>query len=68
MDAHQFFAGHGEHIEGIVVAQVGFDRKRKFRKVGVLFEIGRVHAGFVESASVMGDVVVGMRQRPCEAF
>ncbi len=68
MDANQFFAGHSEHVEGIVVAQVGFDGERKFGEVGVLLEVGGMNTGLVESAFVMGDVFVGVRQRPRQAF
>ena len=68
MDADQLFAVDGEHVEGIIVAQVSLDGERKSGEVGMLLEIGGMHAGLVESASVMGDIVIGMLERPCEAL
>ena len=40
VDADQFFARHREHVEGIIVAQVGLHRERKFGEIGELPEIG----------------------------
>ena len=68
MDADHFLARDREHVEGIIVAQVGFHRERKFREIGKLLQIARMHAGLVEGLLVVGDIVVGMRQRPGEAF
>ena len=66
VDAHQFFARHGEHVEGIVVAQIRLHGERKFREIGELPEIGRMHAGLIEGLPVMRDVVIGVLQRPGE--
>ena len=66
MHAHQFFARHREHVEGIIVAQIRLHRERKFGEIGELLEVGRMHAGRVEGLLVMRDVVVGMLQRPGE--
>ena len=67
VDADQLFARHREHVERVVVAQVGLHRERKFGEIGELPEIGRMHAGRVERLLVMRDVVVGVLQRPGEA-
>ena len=64
--AHQFFARHREHVEGIIVAQIGLHRERKFGEIGELLEIGGMHAGCIERLLVMRDVVVGMLERPGE--
>ena len=60
MDADQLFARHGEHVERIVVAQIGLHREREFGEIGELPEIGWMHAGRIERLSVMRDVVVGV--------
>jgi len=67
VDADQFFAGHREHVERIVVAQIDFGREREFGEIGKLFKVGRMDARFVENFFVMCDVVVGMRERPGQA-
>ena len=61
------FARYGEHFEWIIVAQIGFDRERKFGEIGELFEIGWMHASLVEGAFVMRDMAVGMSKRPGHA-
>ncbi len=68
MDADQFFARHREHAERVIVAQIGFHREWKIAEIGELPEIPRMYARFVEGLFVMRDVVVGVRQRPGEAF
>ena len=68
MHPHQLLARHGEHVERIIVAQVGLHRERKFGEIGELAEIRRMNAGRVEGAAVMRDVVIGVLQRPGEAF
>ena len=68
VNADQFFARHREHVEGIIVAQIGLDRERKFGEIGELLEVGRMHAGLVERLLVMRDIVIGMRQRPGQAL
>ena len=68
VDADQSFAGDSEHLERIVVAQIGLHREGKFAKIGGLPEVGGMHAGRVESFFVMRDVVVGMRECPGEAL
>jgi hypothetical protein len=67
MHAHQFFARHGEHIEGIIVAQIRLHREREFGEVGKLPEVGRMHARLVKGALIVADIVVGVFQRPSEA-
>ena len=64
MHAHQFFTRHGEHVEGVVVAQIRLHRERKLCEIGELAKVGRMHAGLVEGLAIMRDVVVGVLQRP----
>jgi uncharacterized protein involved in copper resistance len=45
VDPHQLFARHREHVERVIVAQIGFHREREFGEIGQLPEIGGVHAG-----------------------
>ena len=68
VDADQLFARHREHVEGIIVAQVGLHREREFGEIGELPEIGRMHAGRIERLPVMRDVVVGVLERPGETL
>ncbi|MGY4446225.1 hypothetical protein ACVWZR_000885 [Bradyrhizobium sp. i1.3.1] len=64
MHAHQLFARHGEHVEGIIVAQIRLHGEREFCEIGEFAKVGRMHAGLVEGLAVMRDVVVGVLQRP----
>src|SRR6478736_2388163 len=66
MDANELFARYREHVEGVIVAQVGLHREREFGEIGELFEIGWMHAGRVERFSVMRDIVIGVLERPGE--
>ena len=68
VDADQLFARHREHVEGVIVAQVGLHREREFSEIGKLSEVGWMHAGRIERLFVMRDVVVGVPERPGEAF
>jgi hypothetical protein len=67
VDADQFFARHGEHVEWVIVAQIGLHRERKILQIRQLAKIRWLYAGLVESSPVVRDIVVGMRQRFGEA-
>jgi hypothetical protein len=68
VDTGDPLARHGEHPVGVVVAQVLLGRERESGEVGQRPEIVRVDAGGVEAGAVMGNVVVGMPQRPFQAL
>jgi hypothetical protein len=68
MYAHEVLARHREHVEGVIVAQVGLHRERKSGEIGELLEIRRVHTGLVERSPVVSDIVIGVLERPGEAF
>jgi hypothetical protein len=68
MDPDQLFARHREHVERVIVAQVGLHGERKILQVRQLPEIIWMHPGLVEGLFVMGDIVVDVRQRPGEAL
>ena len=68
VDTDQLFARHREHVEGVIVAQVGLYGEREFGEIGKLPEIGRMHAGRIERFLVVRDVVVGVLERPGETF
>ena len=65
--AHHLLARHGEHAERIGVAQVLLGGEGELRQVGEGFQVVRLYAGLVELAPVVGDVVVGMLERPAQA-
>ena len=67
MHAHQLFARHREHVERIVVAEVGLRGEREVAEIGELPKIARMHTRFVEGFAVVRDIVVGARQRPGHA-
>jgi hypothetical protein len=56
-------ARHGEHAEGVAVAQVLLGGERELRQVGQVFRSVRMHAGRVELGLVDRRVGVGVRQR-----
>jgi hypothetical protein len=68
MQARQPVTWHGEHLERIVVAQVGLYRERKAGEVTQGFQIVGVDARRVKTVLVEGHVVVGMAQRPFQAL
>ena len=59
-------ARHGEHAEGVVLAQVGLGREREAGEIGQLTAVLGMHAGGVERGSVVSHVVVGVTQRPAQ--
>ena len=66
MRAH-LLARHGEHAEGIIVAQVGLGGEREVgRDPPRALQIARMHAGGVEAAAVVRHVLIGMTQRPLQ--
>ena len=64
VDARDLVLGHGEHAERVVVAQVALRGEGEPGEVGQLAAVVGMHAGRVERAPVVGDVVVGVAQRP----
>ncbi len=68
MDPYQLLARHREHVEGIIVAQIGLHREREFGEIGELLEVCGVHARSVEALLVVRDIVIGMLERPGEPF
>ena len=62
MDADNTRTGHRKQVEGIVEAEIILDRERELGQVVEGLEIGRAHAGIVETPLVVGDIVVGMPQ------
>src|SRR6266496_4092623 len=68
MHTDEIFAWHSKHVEGVIVAQIRLYREREFAEVGKLPEVGWMHAGLVERALVVADIVVGMLERPGETF
>ncbi len=67
MDARDVLARHGEHAEGVVVAQVALHRERKLRQVGERLQVVGVHALGIEGLAVVRHVVVGALQRGAQA-
>ena len=51
---------------GIVVAQVGFDRERKPGEVVERAAVRRAHAGAVERLPIVRDVLVRVPERPLQ--
>ena len=66
VDAHDLLARHGEHAEGIVVAQVLLGGEGELGEVGQRVEVVGMHAGGVERLPVVGHVVVDVPQRPLQ--
>ena len=62
MDADDPRTGHRKQVEGIVEAEVVLNREREPGQVVEGREIGRAHAGIVETLLVVGDIVVGVPQ------
>ena len=60
-------AWHGEHAEGIVLAEVVLDGKRKLGEVVQRYQVGGSDPGVVEPRFVVRDIVVGVLQSRLEA-
>src|SRR4030088_1389816 len=67
VDADQFFARHREHVERVIVTQIGLYREWKMAEVGQVPEVLWLHTALVERFPIMRDIVVSVRQRPGEA-
>ena len=48
MDAHDLFAWHGEHAEGIILAQCFLGGEREPGQIREILDVVRVNAGLVE--------------------
>ena len=68
MDARALLARHGEHAEGIAVAQILLGGEGKLGEVGEVAAIVGMHAGGIELCAVERRVVIGMAQRPAQPF
>ena len=68
MQPRQFVARHGEHLERIIVTQVGFDGEGELGQVFEAVQIVRMDACGIEALLVEGHVVIGMAQRPFQPF
>jgi len=66
VDAHDLLARHGEHAEREVLAQRLLRGERQLGQVGEVPHVVGVHAGGVERGLVVGNVGVGMPDRPFE--
>jgi hypothetical protein len=63
---HDLLAGHREHAERIVIAQVGLAGQREFGQVGQVLAVVRVQPSGVEGRAVVRHVGVRMPQRPAQ--
>jgi hypothetical protein len=61
------FARHSEHAEGIIGAQVGFQREGKAADVGEAAQIVGVDPCRFEGGGIVRHIMVSMRQRPFQA-
>ena len=68
MDAQQLVARHGEHAEGVVIAQIFLVGERELGQVGQSFQVAGADTFFVERLTVMRHIVIGMLQRPAQAL
>ena len=66
VQAQQLIARHGEHAEGILVAQVGLHREGKAREIGQRLEVGRLDARRVELLLVVRHLGIGALERGLE--
>ena len=66
VDPRHLLARHGEHAERIAAPQIVLARGRKLREVGWRAQVVGMHAGAVERAAVVGDVVIGVAQGPAQ--
>src|SRR5439155_24790491 len=67
-NAFDLLERHGKHSEGIVVAQLLLGRERQPRQIGERLQVVGMESGFLEHGVVMRHVVVGVPQRPLQAF
>jgi hypothetical protein len=68
MDARHPVLRHGEHAERIIVAQVPLGGEGKAGEVGQRPDLVWMHAGGVELGPVDRRVLVGVIERPFQAF
>jgi hypothetical protein len=66
--ARHALARDREQAERVMVAQRLLVGEREFRQVGQRFQVVRVHAGVIKSLAIVRDVVVGVLERPAQAF
>ncbi|MNE26790.1 hypothetical protein D3C80_1201740 [compost metagenome] len=68
VDAHDLALRHGEHAEGVVVAQVVLAGEGELGQVLQGLQVVRVHALLIKALAVQRDVLVGVLQAPAQAF
>ena len=68
MDAHDALHRHGEHAEGISLAQIGLGGEREAPQIVEALAVVRLDAGGVEFAPVVRHLLVGVAQRPLQAL
>ena len=62
MNARQLVAGHGEHAEGVVVAQVGFHGEGEFRQIAQVVQIVGVDPCGIKALTVERHIRIGVVQ------
>src|SRR5262245_20363220 len=68
MNAENLVARYSKHSKRVMRAQIAFVGERKLRQIVKRFEITGMHAGFVEYLLVVGDIAVGMAERPLQSL
>ena len=68
MDARYLGPWHGEHAEGVGLAQVGRGGEGEAPDVLEPAQVARMHARGVEALPVVRHMVIGMLQRPLQAL
>ena len=67
MNARHLLPRHGEHAERVIVPEVLLHRERELREIRQRGQIIGVNARRIEARLVMGNVVIGVAQRPFQA-
>ena len=68
MQAQHLLARHREHPERIIVAQVGFQRKREAREIVKRLQMRRLDARRVEFPAEVGNLGIGALERLLETI
>ena len=67
VNARHLLPRHGEHAERVIVPEVLLHRERELREIRQRGQIIGVNARRIEARLVMGNVVIGVAQRPFQA-
>jgi hypothetical protein len=68
MDPRQFRARYRKHTEGVIVAQIRFQRERKSDDIGQRLAIFRLHAGRFEGLPIMRNIRASIIQNMLQPF